>query len=291
VRQILLPTDGSTESEKPLAIALQLARAQDAELVLLRVIELSTKQLISELNPADAETSGIASVRRYEHFQQALEQGAERALTRLAQRAKAEQVEVRTETRRGAPAAELVDYIAQTQPDLVVMASHGRTGLVRFALGSVADRIVRESNVPVLVTRTSTDPSTNVARGIVMLDGSGLAEQALSVVSMLATKPLRHVTLYRTVRDPADREPAQRYLEAVAARLAATGIQASTNVEVGELRSNIKRAANSTDLVILCTHGRGGLDRLRHGSVAEYVVREVDAPVLLVRAGGATAVQ
>lgn len=66
------------------------------------------------------------------------------------------------------------------------------------------------------------------------------------------------------------------------------GLETGTRVEVGWPQAVIEQAAREADLVILCTHGRGGLERLRHGSVAEHVVREVDRPALVVRAGSRT---
>ena len=92
------------------------------------------------------------------------------------------------------------------------------------------------------------------------------------------------MTLLRVVAETSDRGPAATYLDGVAARLAADGLQTQTRVEVGWPQEIIEKAAVDVDLVILCTHGRGGLERLRHGSVAEHVVREIDTPALVVRA-------
>jgi nucleotide-binding universal stress UspA family protein len=65
-----------------------------------------------------------------------------------------------------------------------------------------------------------------------------------------------------------------------------TGLSGKAHVvvDVGDPRQTIERVARDHDLVVLCTHGHGGIDRLRHGSVAEAVVRNIENPVLLVRA-------
>jgi nucleotide-binding universal stress UspA family protein len=117
-----------------------------------------------------------------------------------------------------------------------------------------------------------------------MLDGSSVAEEVLPVVEALAGKPLTMVRLFRAVRDPKNREAALTYLQGVAARLAGRFTSVETVVEEGEPRHVVERAARDVDLVALCTHGRSGFDRLRHGSVAEFVTHEVDRPALLVRA-------
>jgi nucleotide-binding universal stress UspA family protein len=178
----------------------------------------------------------------------------------------------------------LLEFEAEERPDLVVMSTHGRTGLARFALGSVTDRLVREGMAPVLVTRLSSEATAQLGRALVMLDGSGVAEEVLPVVQSLAGKPIQSVLLYRVAADPDDRQAALTYLEGVAARLQGA-IPVECKVDIGEPRHDIDRASESADLVVLCTHGRTGFDRLRHGSVADYVMRHVDKPALLVRAG------
>lgn len=151
------------------------------------------------------------------------------------------------------------------------MGTHGRTGLTRLALGSVADRMVRAGTAPVLLVREA-EPST-LRSALVMLDGSGLAEEALEAVK-----------LFEAVDDARDRRPATTYLEGVASQLAGSGLTAEAIVDVGDPAALVHQAAEGADLVALCTHGRGGLDRFRHGSVAERVVRDSKKPVLLVRA-------
>jgi nucleotide-binding universal stress UspA family protein len=168
------------------------------------------------------------------------------------------------------------------------MATHGRTGLARFALGSVADRMVREGSVPVLLVRSATSTTTKLESALVMLDGSGVAEHMLPMVEQLAHTPLQSVTLFRVVADPDDLGAALKYLQGVTARLEPSGLHVAAVVDVGDPRRIVRKAASRLDLVILCTHGRSGFDRLRHGSVAESVLREVDRPTLLVRAGASS---
>jgi nucleotide-binding universal stress UspA family protein len=274
--KILAPLDGSDEGARALQLAEVIALAQQAELLLVRVVE--------PLPTALTAAGGDISPETYESFRQTIQGEVEAAMARLAEDVAASGARVRTAILGGPVESTLLDLEATERPDLVVMATHGRTGLARFALGSVTDRLVREGTAPVLVVRRSSSATATLDRALVMLDGSGVAEQALGVVKTLAGRPLRTLMLYRVVADPDDREPAMTYLEGVKSRLATDDLEITCVVDVGEPTHDVERAAHDVDLVILCTHGRSGFDRLRHGSVAEHVVREVDKPVLLVRA-------
>jgi nucleotide-binding universal stress UspA family protein len=275
LRRIMTPTDGSPESEKALPLAAQIARAQDAELIVASVID----------EPALASPGwGATSNETYQEIMRENENAVRAYLADIEARLAAEGVRVYTAVRQGPAAAALLDWEAAEHPDLLVMATHGRSGVARFALGSVAERMVREGSTPVLLVRTSTPPRVSLETALVMLDGSDVAEQALSMVEQLAGKPLQSVTLFRAVADPDDRGTALTYLQGVAARLERAGLQATPRVDVGEPRRTVKEAAPRSDFVVLCTHGRSGFDRLRHGSVAESVIRELDRPTLVVRA-------
>ncbi len=277
ITRIMVPTDGSEESNKAVGIAEQIARAHNAEVLLVRVIEPIDWQFAASEVPIDPKT--------YDDLVRAIEDEAVAGLARLQTSLAEHGIRARSITPRGLAASELLDCEKVEHPDLVVMATHGRSGLARFALGSIADRLVREGITPVLLVRRSMPVDEELESAVVMLDGSGVAEQALPIVDELAGKPLRSVTLFRSVSDPDDREPAKTYLHAVGTRLARPECSINEVVDVGDARDTIQRVARERDLVILATHGRGGFDRLRHGSVAEAVVREVTNPVLLVRAG------
>lgn len=269
IQQILVPLDGSPESEKALTRAEQLAREQRARLVLLRAVEPST---------------GVDSTAVYRAVIKEAMREAEASLAREVGLLRGRSVKAESTAILGPPAATILDYEQAHRPDLVVMATHGRSGLARFAMGSVTDRIVREGCAPVLVVRRSSQAEGALRHALVMLDGSPLAEQALPLVEALAGKPLQRVTLFQAVADPVTRPSAERYLDEVASGLAAAGLETQIAVEVGAPSEVIAGAAEFVDLVVLSTHGRGGLDRLRHGSVAEHVAQVLDKPMLLVRA-------
>jgi nucleotide-binding universal stress UspA family protein len=264
LQRILAPTDGSPESEKAMPLAEQIALAHGAELILTLIIDQSG--LLGRTPGAEA-----------------IEQEASAQLASLERRLRAAGVRTRSLLERGPTAATLLDREKAERPDLLVIATHGRTGLARFAMGSVADRMVREGLAPVLVVRRTTEATVRLETAIVLLDGSQFGEAALMFAKELAGKPLKAITLFCVAGDPAERSSLEAYLRAAAARLATDGVQISTSVDVGDTRHVIERAAKGRDLVILATHGRGGFDRLRHGSTADFVVHSLDQPVLLVR--------
>src|SRR5581483_1996167 len=254
-------TDGSPESEKAFPLAEQIARAQGAELVVVEAIDQPIVSLGRSSNPVP-------------------EDEAREYLAALETRLKANGLTVQTRLEHGPTAAALLDCEQAVQPDLLVIATHGRTGLARFTMGSVADRMIREGIAPVLVVRRTTESAGKLESAFVMLDGSGLGEAALGQAEALAARPLKSITLFRAVAELDDRVAAQTYLDGASARLADRGVNVTTVVDVGDPRVVVERAAKGHDLVILATHGRGGFDRWRQGSVADYVVRFLDQPVL-----------
>ncbi len=277
LKRILLPTDGSALSERAVGIGETLAQAQGAELLLARVVE---PPIWAALDAYDYE----AGPEVYQQVTDALEEDARAGLAELSEALKGHQVSTRTLLLHGRPSLELLHCEEREQPDLVVVATHGRTGLARFTLGSVADRLVREGASPVLLVRSFGSDVSWTDRALVPLDGSALAEQALPMVEALAGKPLHWVKLLRVVESETQVAAANAYLATIAVRMAMAGLEVMPEVRVGEPAEVIEAEAQSVDLVVLATHGRGGFDRFRHGSVAERATRHLAAPVLLVRA-------
>lgn len=272
LKKILFPTDGSEESGQCIPVVKKLAMEQGAEVILAQVVQY----------PVMVEDFEGYSAQMWQQVFDASKANAQANLTVLAADLNEAGILTSQVLDEGSPAAVLLDIERDQQVDLLVMSTHGRTGLARFALGSVADRMVREGTAPVLLVRAKVDEPT-MEKALLMLDGSGASEGALPVVESLANHPLREVKLLRVVVDAANRGPAATYLAGVADRLEKAGLRTEVAAEVGDAASLVEKAAEGADLVVLSTHGRGGFDRIRHGSVAERVVREVTKPVLLVR--------
>lgn len=274
IERIMVPTDGSPEGDRAIPIAETIAKANGAEVLLSQIVKY----------PAFTDDLESMAPEFYEELIALADQSARANVTRLSARLETSGVKTRTQVVRGNPALNLLDLETSEHPDLVVMSSHGRTGVARFALGSIADRMVREGSTPVLIVRRPAPPS-NLENALLMLDGSAEAEAALPMVDAIAGHPIKRLKLFRAVADPDDRADAWIYLESIKGLLSGTGMQISTLVDLGDPTILIDRLSHEVDLIILSTHGRGGFDRVRHGSVTERIVREATKPVLLVRIG------
>ncbi len=141
-KRILVPLDGSENAQKVLPVVVGEATCHQATVVLLRVIPpmryslMMTPAILAQIN------------------QQATELG-QSYLNEIAERLRAEGLEVETEIRSGPPAQSILDFAEGTGCDLIVIGSHGETGAIRWRFGSVANKIVRtETSMPVLVVNT-----------------------------------------------------------------------------------------------------------------------------------------
>jgi nucleotide-binding universal stress UspA family protein len=285
IERILFATDGSPLSDRALPVLEQIAAAQDAEVHLVQVVSAPVWMAMGggEYGSYDA-----VSPELYERVIEEVDAQARQNLDRILRRLQAHEPPIRSKVGlfHGSPYATLLDQEQEVRPGLVVMATHGRTGLDRFVRGSVADAVVREGTAPVLLVPSFGRDVPAFEKALAPLDGSALAEQSLDMVEALAQKPLRSVRLLRVADNQTDVVEATAYLAGVAARLEPTGLSVTTEVRIGSPGDVIPEAAKDADLVIMATHGRGGLNRLRHGSVAEETLRNSPVPILLVRGAG-----
>jgi nucleotide-binding universal stress UspA family protein len=277
MQAVLFTTDGSPLSERAFPAAVAVTHAQKARLLL--------AQVVPYLGWIDIGPEPYLSSDAYQEVVDAMDADAGRNVEKLAEMARSQGIPVEAAVLHGSAAAELVGYEERTRPDLVVMATHGRTGLARFALGSVADTILREGNAPVLLVRSFGEEQRAISRALVPLDGSALAEEALGTLRALAGAPVGEVELCRAIGERHEWPDAIAYLDKIALQLRDTKIKIDSTVSIGEPFEVIAGAARSADIVVMATHGRSGLDRLRHGSIAHRALRELTVPVLLVRSG------
>src|ERR687886_894781 len=278
-QQILVPLDGSELAERALPCAERLGLATGATLHLVHVVELAPP-LTWPFAPAYV-PGGIHGDLVAQETQQATAY-----LDKMRERVAAGGVHVRTEQMVGYAAATLLDYERDAGIDLVVMCSHGRTGLARFALGSVAERLLHHGTAPVLLVRPFGDP-VSLEHAVVPLDGSERAEKALQVVDQLARDVVHEVTLLRVIGTAEEAPDAERYLEEAAGRLTQQHLVWGRRVEQGDPAGTILNVAGTDKLVVMVTRGRSGLARWALGSVADRVAHGGVAAVLLVRAGAA----
>jgi nucleotide-binding universal stress UspA family protein len=142
--RILVPTDGSAEGERAVEHAIDLAAAHDASLVAVYVVNTAGYAGL----PMETSMEGVDHMLR--------DEGA-RALGRVVDLAEKQDVPVERRLVDGSPSKRIVAVAEEADCDLVVMGTHGRGGIDRLLLGSVAERVVRESPVPVLTVRVGDD--------------------------------------------------------------------------------------------------------------------------------------
>jgi nucleotide-binding universal stress UspA family protein len=281
--RILVPTDGSDVASAAADAAIALAGRFDARLDVVHVLELG------ELPPG-VEEAGTDELAR----------AGERATTEVVERATEAGVEATgTIVEDGVPVHRaLLDYAEEHDVDCIVMGTYGRTGLGRVVLGSVTERTLRESPVPVLTVHDETafDPAFDAV--LVPTDGSACAEAAAERAIDLATETgaalhAVHVVDLGVIHDDVDagavldalEATGEQALQRVIGRAEETGV---STVEASVLSGRPHRAIvdyaaeYDVDLIVMGTHGRTGLDRYLLGSVTERVVRLSDVPVLAV---------
>jgi nucleotide-binding universal stress UspA family protein len=307
IRRILLPLDGSPLGEQAVPVALAIARASGARVhaVHLYVPFPKGAHIPGLLSSLGALEQGLFEASRA--YAELWTQTLARAPGVTAACEVVEASRPSSLLRESPPVTDaLLDAAENHRVDLIVMTTHGFGGLSRAWLGSTADGVIRRARVPVLVIRPSAAAQTE-ARGLpqhilVPLDGSELADRVLGDVLALAHLGGARVTLLSvlvprlaiarpapvTRIDEADlarqRAEAERHLDVVAARCREQGVAAETVVVVGRhVASAILEHAidQTTDLIAMTTHGRGGLRRLMLGSVADKVLRGAPVSVLV----------
>jgi nucleotide-binding universal stress UspA family protein len=288
----LVPLDGSATAESVLPMALASARALDLDLVLV--------QLVREAWPGgDAKAEAALGPAR--HYLDGVAASLADAGITVSTRA----------LPGGDDIAAAISGAAEAEnAALIMLATHGRTGLRRIMMGSVADAVVRSATRPVLVVRARPGSQTGVAglsRILAPLDGSPLAEGAIDIAARVARRAGATLDLVRVAPWTASlvagmpdipipegldedlEKGAYEYLREVE-RTLPRDVSHERHVLRGDAALGILDHADATgaDLIVMSTRGRSPATRWALGSVADRVLREGDRPVLLVRAGAAT---
>jgi nucleotide-binding universal stress UspA family protein len=279
VERLLVSLDGSVLAETVMPVVEALAREHEAELILLRVID-------PQVSPAFRDD----------------EVEAETYLGRLRRRLEEDGLRhVRSVVATGAPDATIAETAEYHRADLIAMATHGRSGLGRVLIGSVAQSVVRRASAPVLLVHGRLTWQPGRAREVLVpLDGSPTSEAIVGPVERLAGPLDFTIHLLHVVETPPGRaeaaaaagmirvygeQEARRYLDGLTERLQGKGLRVRSSVRVGRAIEAIPAsiAEDGIGLVAMSTHGRTGLGRLLVGSVAEHVLGAVTVPVVLWR--------
>ncbi len=305
-RPILVPMDGSDVANGILPYVLPIAGKANIPLVLLAAVDPDAIDCPASVMSAAPTSVGEPMAICRARIEESSRVHAQDTLHRVAARLKDDGMEAKATVAIGDPAEEILRVSEEEGCGLIAMSTHGRNPIGRSILGSVTDRVIRASNVPVLTVtparvkkhREEDAPLTTI---VAPLDGSELAQRALPYVERLARVLSMEILLARVVgtehptytdlgfRVPAFREEmnweATEYLEQVAQHLRDKGLTVRSQVLAGPTARALLNLAHETphNLIAMTTHGRTGLSRWMMGSVASTLVRRSGDPVLVIR--------
>jgi nucleotide-binding universal stress UspA family protein len=274
-KKIVVPLDGSPLAEVALPYAEEIAGKIGSEMVLLSVLPSEEPEEYHSLNAYMEKTLDITM-----HQVQKYTDGA-RDCT------------ICTATRVGNPAEGILDYVDKGHLCLIVMATHGRSGISRWAVGSVADKVVRSTTrQPLLLIRAKgAHPDIRAKRifkkGLVPLDGSIESEAVMPVLTAIAASLQMEIILLRVLpRMNHSLAEVENYLESWCQKLKENNISSRYEVRIGAPADHIIDLADESacDVVAMSTHGHAVGNLWPLGSVAQKVLLGGNTPLLLVRA-------
>lgn len=305
-KKIAVPLDGSALAEKALPFAIQLANTLDAGLLLLRATKVPS--LLTDTPAHELEYLETAEVYL---------ENIKTSITNPALENHIEAAKLETLVVYGDTVAEIVEMTPFEKADLVVMTTHGRSGLSRMVMGSVAKKVLRQSQLPVVVLRPESIENSQMVEEtlhenipstksiVVTLDGTADAEVILEPAIELAQKLEAAVYVVEVVvpsipveygagfygigfdldEDTRNRiQTAKDYLAKVKSELNEKGVNCATVVKIGNAATEIveyARAINAS-LIAMATHARSTVGEFLIGSVADEVMRKSHLPVVMV---------
>lgn len=285
-RRVLVPLDGSALAERAIPYAQAIAKTKGSELILFTVSVASVEQLdrpmkaYLELNAKELQSQGIKTA---------------------------------TAIAYGNIADEIIDYAANNKVDLIVISTHGYSGIKRWVLGSIASKVLYGTCADVLLIKSKAPKVSQVdlKKILLPLDGSAFSETPIPaveelikgtdteiVLTIVSEPPLVPTYGDRPINPTWERhqatlwaemqKQASEYLEKIKAQLKEHGIKVKSHVipgELGRVAESIMQIAQKekVDLIAMATHGRTGISRWVYGSVATRIAEESLQPILLIR--------
>jgi nucleotide-binding universal stress UspA family protein len=286
---VLVPTDGSACARVGARHGIRIARGFDARVHAVHALDVGTGVPPLELSRSPAKRDERRAA-------------GEEIVDEVAKDGDDAGVDVVTELADGGATEALQDYLSDNDIDFVAMGTRGRSNIERHLLGSVTERLVRTSPVPVLTVGTEKTPETSTGRTYTDLllptrggDGSRLAvDHAVSLAARFdATLHVLYVVDVRSQaakRDTYELEPLVGELRTAVTdeavdRADAAGVDARAVIQQGTPHSAIQRYSDEhdVDLIVMGTHGRGRIEQFLLGSITERTIRTADIPVGTVR--------
>jgi nucleotide-binding universal stress UspA family protein len=310
--RVIVPLDGSTTALQVLPYAKVVAKSTGASIVLLQALNEYPRELISRVGrefvtPKNYPPAADAWAQLKESATALVQAKLEEAAADL----EAEGFQVTAITVEEDAADAIVKEAEKDPGALIAISTHGRSGIGRWMMGSVTDKVVRQAANPVLVVRARTGEVTSSApvlkRVVLPLDGSersGVAmdhavEMAkalnLGVTLLRSISPMAYgdtfadyvPTMYENLADEIETD-VQDFLDHEAQLIRAAGVadvavKAVDGYAASAILDEVGDAGDS--IVVMATHGRAGIGRWVLGSVADRVIRHSTGPVLVARPG------
>ncbi|MDH3269432.1 MAG: universal stress protein [Ignavibacteria bacterium] len=299
LKKILFPTDFSRCADQALAHAVFLAEKYDAEIHVLHVVTLFNDQP-SIISNQITETE--ATIRKLEDI-------AEKQLDKFVDAKGSDDMKIITVTKREISAAPaILEYSSDNNIDLIVMGTHGRRGLGHLLLGSAAEEVVRLAACPVFTIRELKEPKPvmKINNILVPIDFSNYSKSALTYATEIAQSYNAHLQVLHIIEEtmhpafsvtgkssifdlvPGIRDESRKRVDKMLEDIDSGKVKLNVYIQAGRAASDIIKFAkeNSTDLIVIATHGLTGLEHMLLGSVAEKVVRMVHCPVFTVKSFG-----
>ncbi len=292
IKKILIPVDFSEFSDRAVKYALAVAEKFSSEIVLLHAVVLFQDDIGEEQKLEEYETW----IRKHEHH-------INRQMNSRKQKISDRGLKVETVILRGISSADTVlDYLKDHQFDLVVMGTHGRAGLKHLLQGSVAEKVVRLSPVPVLTVHRSVE-DFQLKNILVPIDFSAYSKAAADSAVSLAKIFGARIDFIHVIE------------QEIHPSFYASGVESIFEIDTGlgaRVRENMKEfladqlpsdldkqfvvkegkahkeiveysKEHQSDIIVIATHGLTGLDYILLGSTTEKVVRWSNTPVLTVK--------
>lgn len=274
IEKILVPLDGSQTAESILAQVRKLLFHADAEVLLVRAVTVPTG--------VEGQTVEMMELLRAQ---------AAKYLAEVAARLSDQGARVRTILRTGEPADVILDAAEEEKVSLIAMTTHGRSGLTRWALGSVAEKVLRASPAPVLAVRSfgeGGEPAPaeelRIKKMLVPLSDEPLSMEVLDPMLDLAKLFGSSVTLVHVCEGTACSMPVPELTHAYE-RIREAGLSVDPVMRMGDPALQVLEACKDVgaNLIAMTTHGRRGLSRWMLGSVTEKILRTSPVPLFVVR--------
>jgi nucleotide-binding universal stress UspA family protein len=284
INKILIPLDGSTEAESVLPYLRDIALKFGSRVYIL----------------------GVGIGRKTRRVNRLIED----YINRTANKLHSDHIKAEPVISYGVAAEKILDFTAEKEIDLIIMATHGRSGITRWWMGSVAEKVISEATASVLLIRSQRTGTMEAAdklnfphKILAPLDGSDIGESALPYAEAIAANSRASICLLQVISPPGTAEAnllggpdwrkfvkamhdaGESYLKGVAERLGGKNIKVAYEVATGDPADKIVEYAadKGVSMIAMSTHGRTGIARWVLGSVADKVLHGAKKPILLVR--------